>query len=195
MFNLILFGPPGSGKGTQACKIAEKYGFGHISTGEIFRREMKNETELGLKVKGIVERGELVPDEVLVEILEAGIRAKGVVEGMIFDGYPRTLQQADDLGILMQKKNDTIDIVLSLEVNDKEIIDRLLKRAQKEGRKDDTREVIENRIEVYNKQTQPLIDYYKERGVFASVNGIGTIDEIFDGICKVIDKKLSTASV
>lgn len=190
MFNLILFGPPGSGKGTQAAKIAEKYGFAHVSTGEIFRSEMRNETPLGVKVKGIVERGELVPDEVLVEILEAGIAKHEDADGIIFDGYPRTLQQAKDMDTIMEKRNDTIDLVLALEVDDEEIIKRLLKRAELEGRKDDTREVIENRIEVYNNQTQPLIDYYKEKGLFRSVNGIGTIDEIFESICREVDKAL-----
>jgi len=187
MFNLILFGPPGSGKGTQAVKIAEKYGFAHVSTGEIFRSEMRNETPLGVKVKGIVERGELVPDEVLVEILEAGIAKHEDADGIIFDGYPRTLQQAKDMDTIMKKRNDTIDLVLALEVDDEEIIKRLVKRAELEGRKDDTREVIENRIEVYNKQTQPLINYYKEKDLFRSVNGIGTIDEIFESICREID--------
>lgn len=190
MFNLILFGPPGSGKGTQAAKIAEKYGFAHVSTGEIFRSEMRNETPLGVKVKGIVERGELVPDEVLVEILEAGIAKHEDADGIIFDGYPRTLQQAKDMDTIMEKRNDTINLVLALEVDDEEIIKRLLKRAELEGRKDDTREVIENRIEVYNEQTQPLIDYYKEKGLFRSVNGIGTIDEIFESICREVDKAL-----
>ncbi len=190
MFNLILFGPPGSGKGTQAVKIAEKYGFAHVSTGEIFRSEMRNETPLGVKVKGIVERGELVPDEVLVEILEAGIAKHKDEDGIIFDGYPRTLQQAQDMDSIMKKRNDTINLVLALEVADEEIIKRLLKRAELEGRKDDTREVIENRIEVYNKQTQPLIDFYKEKGLFRSVNGTGTIDEIFENICLEIDKVL-----
>ena len=190
MFNLILFGPPGSGKGTQAAKIAEKYGFAHVSTGEIFRSEMRNETPLGVKVKGIVERGELVPDEVLVEILEAGIAKHEDADGIIFDGYPRTLQQAKDMDTIMEKRNDTINLVLALEVDDEEIIKRLLKRAELEGRKDDTREVIENRIEVYNNQTQPLIDYYKEKGLFRSVNGIGTIDEIFESICREVDKAL-----
>ncbi len=190
MFNLILFGPPGSGKGTQATKIAEKYGFAHVSTGEIFRSEMRNETPLGVKVKGIVESGELVPDEVLVEILEAGIAKHEDADGIIFDGYPRTLQQAKDMDTIMEKRNDTINLVLALEVDDEEIIKRLLKRAELEGRKDDTREVIENRIEVYNNQTQPLIDYYKEKGLFRSVNGIGTIDEIFESICREVDKAL-----
>jgi len=188
MFNLILFGPPGSGKGTQAAMLAKRYGFTHISTGEIFRREMKDETVLGLKVKNIVERGELVPDSLLVEILESAINRLGDVDGVIFDGYPRTLQQADDLKTLMVKRQDAVDMVLALEVNDSEIIQRLLKRAELEGRKDDTREVVENRIGVYNQQTQPLIDYYKAEGVFASVNGIGTIDDIQEKICGVIDE-------
>lgn len=190
MFNLILFGPPGSGKGTQAKKIADKYDFAHISTGEIFRSEMRNETPLGLKVKSIVEKGELVPDDVLAEIIEAGLAKNQDVEGIIFDGYPRTLRQADDLEGIMEKRNDQVDLVLALEVDDEEIIKRLLKRAELEGRKDDTREVIENRIEIYNKQTQPLIDYYSKKGLYRSVNGIGSVEEIFGSICREIDKAL-----
>jgi adenylate kinase len=190
MFNLILFGPPGSGKGTQAAKIADKYGFAHVSTGEIFRSEMRNETPLGIKVKGIVERGELVPDEVLVEILEAGIESQGDTKGIIFDGYPRTMQQAEDIDKIMDRRSDDIDLVLGLEVDDEEIIKRLLKRAEIEGRKDDTRDVIENRIKVYNDQTQPLINFYKQKGKYKSVEGIGTIDEIFVNICRVVEESM-----
>jgi adenylate kinase len=189
MFNFILFGPPGSGKGTQSVKIAEKYNLAHISTGDIFRRNIRENTPLGKKVQGIMEKGELVPDEVLVEVLEdALIQARGV-DGFVFDGFPRTLRQAGDLDQIMQKRNDQVSLVVALDVNDSEIIGRLLKRAEIEGRKDDTKEVIENRISVYNTQTQPLINYYKEKGLFASVNGIGSVDEIFSSICRLIDQK------
>ena len=188
MFNFILFGPPGSGKGTQSIKIAEKYNLAHISTGDIFRKNIREKTPLGLKVQSIIEKGELVPDELLVEILEDAMNSFEGIEGFVFDGFPRTIQQADDLSVLLNKRNDSVSLVLALDVNDDEIIGRLLKRAELEGRKDDTKEVIENRIGVYNSQTQPLIDYYKEKGKFTSVNGIGGIDEIFNSICEKIDE-------
>jgi adenylate kinase len=187
MFNFILFGPPGSGKGTQSIKIAEKYNFAHISTGDIFRKNIKEKTPLGIKVQAIIEKGELVPDELLIEILENAMDQYSGIDGFVFDGFPRTLQQADDLTEILHKRNEKVSLVLALEVNDDEIIDRLLKRAEKEGRKDDTRDVIENRIGVYNSQTQPLIDYYSQRDLFTSVNGIGSINEIFDAICAKID--------
>ena len=190
MFNFILFGPPGSGKGTQSIKIAEKYNFAHISTGDIFRKNIREKTALGLKVQSIIERGELVPDELLVEILEDAMDQFTGINGFVFDGFPRTIQQADDLAVILNKRNEGVSLVLALEVNDDEIITRLLKRAELQGRKDDTREVIENRIDVYNNQTQPLIDYYKGNGTFTAVNGIGTIDSIFDSICKEIDVKI-----
>lgn len=190
MFNFILFGPPGSGKGTQSIKIAEKYGFAHISTGDIFRKNIREKTALGAKVQSIIEKGELVPDELLIEILEDALDQHPDVAGFVFDGFPRTTQQAHDLDKMLNKRNESVSLVLALEVNDDEIIGRLLKRAEIEGRKDDTKEVIENRINIYNNQTQPLIDFYKEKGKFTSVNGIGGIEEIFKSICQAIDQKL-----
>lgn len=189
MFNFILFGPPGSGKGTQSVKVAEKYNLAHISTGDIFRRNIRENTPLGKKVKEIMEKGDLVPDAVLVEILEDALNLESGVDGFVFDGFPRTLQQAGDLDMIMQNRNDQVTLVVALEVNDDEIIGRLLKRAEIERRKDDTKEVIGNRIQVYNNQTQPLIRYYQEKGLFNSVNGIGSVDEIFNSICRLIDVK------
>jgi len=188
MFNFILFGPPGSGKGTQSIKIAEKYSLAHISTGDIFRKNIREKTTLGIKVQSIIEKGELVPDELLIDILEDAMNQYKNVKGFVFDGFPRTIQQAKDLDVLMEKRNDEVSLVLALEVNDDEIIGRLLKRAELEGRKDDTKDVIENRIGIYNSQTQPLIDFYKNKGKFTSVNGIGGIDDIFNSICKAIDQ-------
>lgn len=189
MFNFILFGPPGSGKGTQSIKIAEKYNFAHISTGDIFRKNIREKTELGLKVQGIIEKGELVPDELLIEILENAMDQFKNILGFVFDGFPRTIQQAKDLNMMLTKRNEAVSLVLALDVNDDEILTRLLKRAELEGRKDDTKEVIENRISIYNSQTQPLIDFYKKEGKFAAVEGIGSIDDIFKSICKIIDQK------
>ena len=191
MFNLVIFGPPGSGKGTQSVKIADKYNLAHISTGDIFRSEIKNKTELGLKVQGIIEKGELVPDDLLVELLENAMKKYKNIEGYIFDGYPRTIQQARDLDLLLKKSVDCVTLVLALEVDEEEIIQRLLKRAQEQGRKDDTEAVIRNRLEVYNKQTRPLIEYYNEQGKFLSVEGVGSIDEIFNNICSVIDRHMA----
>lgn len=188
MFNLILFGPPGSGKGTQSIKIAEKYNLAHLSTGDIFRHEIKNKTELGLRVQGIIEKGELVPDELLVELLENAMRKFHGNDGIIFDGFPRTCQQAKDLDLLLNKSADCVSLVLALEVNEEEVIQRLLKRAREQGRKDDSEEVIRNRMKVYHKQTSPLIEYYEKQGKYTSVHGIGCIDDIFISICNVIDQ-------
>jgi len=188
MFNFIIFGPPGSGKGTQSIKIAEKYNLAHISTGDIFRKNIKEKTELGLKVQGIIEKGDLVPDELLIDILDDAMNQYKNVKGFVFDGFPRTCQQAADFDVLLTKKNENVSLVLALEVNDDEIIGRLLKRAEMEGRKDDTKDVIANRIGIYNKQTQPLIDFYKKKDLFTSVVGIGGIDDIFGSICAEIDK-------
>lgn len=190
MFNFILFGPPGSGKGTQSIRIAEKYNLAHISTGDIFRKNIREKTPLGLEVKGIIEEGNLVPDELLVAILENAIDETKGFDGFVFDGFPRTVQQARDLESILKKRNEKVNMVLALDVNDDEIISRLLKRAELQGRKDDTREVIANRIQVYNKQTQPLISYYGKNGTFTSVDGIGTVDDIFNSIVKKIDAKM-----
>jgi adenylate kinase len=190
MFNFIIFGPPGSGKGTQSEKIAEKYNLAHISTGDIFRKNIKEKTELGLKVKSIIDSGELVPDELLIDILDTAINSFTGVNGFIFDGFPRTIRQADEFDEFLKNKDQEVSLVLELKVSNEEIITRLLKRAEDQGRIDDTREVIENRLKVYRRQTEPLIEYYKKKGKFESVYGIGTIDEIFNSICGVIDRHL-----
>ena len=189
MFNLILFGPPGSGKGTQSVRIAEKYSLVHISTGDIFRREIKNQSPLGMKVQGIIERGELVPDELLVDILRSALKQAGNPAGFVFDGFPRTLRQAGDLDNLLGETGEKVSLVLALEVDEEEVVVRLLKRAQLEGRKDDTEDVIRNRMQVYHSQTHPLIDYYDKQGKFISIHGVGSIDDIFADICKTIDNR------
>ena len=189
MFNFIMFGPPGSGKGTQSIKIAEKYGLVHISTGDIFRSEIRNKTVLGLKVQSIIEKGELVPDELLVDILRSAMHRYPNPDGFVFDGFPRTLRQANDLDQLMQEEGSAISLVVTLEVHDQEIIGRLLKRAELEGRKDDTEDVIRNRLDIYLGQTKPLIEFYIEQDKFAAVDGVGSVDEIFNSICEIIDQK------
>mgnify|MGYP006277625273 CR=1 FL=1 len=190
MFNLIIFGPPGSGKGTQSKKITEKYNIKHISTGDILRNEVKQQTELGMQAQSLMEKGELVPDELLIKILHSVMDKNKETAGFIFDGFPRTLVQAKELDKLMDQIDDSIDLVISLEVPDEEVVSRLLKRAEIEGRKDDNRITIGNRLNVYKEQTSPLLDYYAETNKLEKVDGVGTVDEIFDSICKVIDKYL-----
>jgi len=188
MYNLILFGPPGSGKGTQSSRIAEKYNLVHTSTGDIFRREIRNGSPLGLKVQSIIEKGELVPDDLLVDILRSALQRAAGINGFVLDGYPRTIRQAEDLDMLLKETGESLSLVLALDVDEEEVVTRLLKRAQLEGRKDDTEEVIRNRMKVYHSQTRPLTEYYHKQGKFLSVRGIGTIDDIFTEICKVIDR-------
>ncbi len=187
MFNLILFGPPGSGKGTQSVKTAEKYQLKHVSTGDILRAEIKAESPLGLKVKDVIERGELVSDDLLIEILHKVMDENKQVKGFIFDGFPRTIVQAEALDELMQKLNVEISKVISLDVADEEIISRLLKRAEIEGRKDDNKETINNRLSVYKNQTSPLLEYYDKQNKLAKINGVGSVEEIFDSICEKLD--------
>ena len=188
MRNLIIFGPPGSGKGTQSEHIAKKYNLAHISTGDIFRSEIKNKTELGLKVKGLIEKGELVPDELLIDILKNAMGKFENVDGFIFDGFPRTIPQAKDLDEVMDEMNDYINVVLALDVKDDEVITRLLKRAELQGRKDDNEDVIKNRLSIYKEQTEPLLEYYAQKDKLKMIHGVGSIEDIFEALCEVIDK-------
>ncbi len=194
MFNLVIFGPPGAGKGTQSVKIAEKYRLGHISTGDLLRNEIKNQTPLGLKVRNIIEKGELVPDELLIDLLKGAMHKHNDVNGFIFDGFPRTLMQAEELDRFLQGEGQRINLTLALEVEEEELIKRILHRAMESDRTDDTEEVIQNRLLVYHNQTKPLIDYYRKQGKFESVFGKGTIDQIFGKLCVVIDKHLLSGS-
>lgn len=187
MLNLVLFGPPGAGKGTQALKLAEKYKLMHISTGDILRKEIAGKTELGLKVKSIMDRGELVSDHILIEILQSVLDRHHDVNGFILDGFPRTVPQADALTAMLNGRGERIASVISLEVDDEELIRRLLNRAIEIGRSDDTEEVIRKRLVVYNLQTHPLLDYYKGHGLLKEVHGIGLVEEIFKNLCKSID--------
>ena len=186
MFNLILFGPPGAGKGTQAVKIAEKFGWKHISTGDILRAEVSQGTPLGLKVKSVMDAGHLVSDELLIEIMKSVYNNNSSVKGFVLDGFPRTLRQAQELDKMLSTLEHSISLVLSLEVNEDELVNRLLKRAQDQGRKDDTEEVIKNRLVQYHAHTKPLIDYYKEKKLFKDVFGEGTIEDIYIKLCSVI---------
>jgi len=189
MLNLIFFGPPGVGKGTQAAKVAKHYNLVHISTGDILRAEIKQETEIGLKVKDIIASGELVPDDLLIEILENTCDKHHGAKGFVFDGFPRTLRQAEALDEMMERKNCKVAKVISLDVQADELVRRLVNRAIEQGRTDDTADVIKNRLVVYQKHTKPLIDFYKKKDIFIEVPGMGAVEDIFKSICQVIDNR------
>lgn len=188
MLNLILFGPPGSGKGTQAAKLVEKYKLLHISTGDLFRYEMGNNTPLGLKAKDYMSKGMLVPDEVTIGMLKNKVESNLDAAGFIFDGFPRTIPQAEALDAYLAEKGTKVSGLLSLQVDDDEIVKRLLLRGETSGRADDTDEsIIRKRIDVYKSETQPVFDHYKQSSLSWNIQGIGTIDEIFDRLCEQID--------
>ncbi len=188
MTNLILFGPPGSGKGTQASKLVEKYGLLHISTGDLFRYEMGNDTELGQLAKSYISKGELVPDEVTIGMLKNKVNANPDVGGYIFDGFPRTIAQAKALDAFLTEKEDDITALIALDVDDEEIVSRLLNRGKTSGRADDNDEVIiRNRIEVYNNETSPVFDFYYEADRAFKIEGVGGIEEIYGRLTQTID--------
>lgn len=187
MLNIVIFGSPGAGKGTQAINIAQKYNLVHISTGEIFRNAIKNCTELGKQVKEIIDRGELVPDELVVNIIIEAIDNRNNGKGFIFDGFPRTFEQARQFGQIMDNRHMPVNIVLHLNVDDNEIIKRLLNRAKLDGRSDDTAEIIENRLQVYRKETEPLLDFYKGRNKLYEMDGMGNIEEVCIRSYQIID--------
>ncbi len=189
MVNIILFGPPGSGKGTQAAKLVEKYGFLHISTGDLFRYEMGNDTPLGLEAKSFIEKGELVPDSITIGMLKNKVEANPDVKGYIFDGFPRTIDQSKALDELMAGLGQSINLLIALSVDDEEIISRILQRGKTSGRADDNDEsIIRNRINVYNENTRQVYDYYDAKKVSQSVDGLGGIEDIFARLTSVIDQ-------
>lgn len=191
MINLILFGPPGSGKGTQAKHIVEKFNLMHISTGDLFRYEMGNDTPLGLKAKEFISKGELVPDEITIGMLKNKVNANEDAEGFIFDGFPRTIKQAEALDEFLNEKGEQVNLLLALQVDDDEIVSRILNRGKTSGRADDNDEsIIRNRIEVYNEETSPVYSYYDKQGKAQSISGIGEIDEIFDRLSQAIEKEM-----
>lgn len=184
MLNIVLFGPPGAGKGTQSQKLIEKYGLIHLSTGDILRSEIARGTALGMEAKQLMDRGDLVGDDIVIGMIEAKLDANPQANGFIFDGFPRTQAQAIALDDLLQKKGSAISAMLALEVNNEELVKRLLLRGQESGRPDDANEeIIRNRVNEYNNKTLPLKNYYSEQGKFHSINGIGTIDGIFKNLC------------
>jgi len=189
MINLVLFGPPGSGKGTQAEKLVEQYELLHISTGDLFRYEMGNDTPLGLEAKSYIEKGELVPDEVTIGMLRNKVEANPQAKGYIFDGFPRTVAQAEALDALLATSGHVVSKLLMLDVPDEELVKRLLNRGKTSGRADDNDEsIIRNRIEVYKSETSPVYDFYDNENKAVKVNGVGSIDEIFGRLCREIDE-------
>lgn len=175
---LLIVGPPGAGKGTQASQIAERFGIPAISTGDIFRANIKGQTDLGQRVQAIIEAGELVPDELTNEIVEDRLKQDDASEGFLLDGYPRTVEQVHALDDMLAPMGAKLNAVVLLEADTEAVVERLLKRAQLEGRADDTEDVIRHRQEVYAAQTAPLIDVFTKRGILVSVDGMGTVEEV-----------------
>lgn len=189
MTNIILFGPPGAGKGTQAEVLRDKYQLIHISTGDVFRYNIKNETELGMLAKSFMDKGQLVPDEVTINMLKAEVEKNPDANGFIFDGFPRTEAQADALEILLQSKNTQVNGMVALEVDDEVLVERLLERGKSSGRADDANEaVIRNRIKVYYNETAILKNYYQKQNKYFGVDGVGSIAEITERLSNVIDR-------
>ena len=186
MVNLVLFGPPGAGKGTQSEKLIAKYGFVHISTGDLFRWHTKNDTALGKRVKEIMYSGELVPDEITIAMLKEELDKNPQAKGFLFDGFPRTVAQAEALDRFMQENNSAIHHVVALEVTEAEVRARIAKRKLIDNRADDEEDKLNKRISEYFNKTIHVLPYYKQQGRLSAVNGIGEIDTIFQSICKII---------
>ena len=189
MLNVVLFGPPGAGKGTQSERLIDRYGLVHLSTGDIFRANIKGETELGMLAKSYMDKGELVPDAVTIDMLRSEVLKNEAAKGFIFDGFPRTNAQAVALDEFLKSLDTEISLMLALEVEEEELKTRLLKRAEVSGRPDDANpEIIQNRINVYNNETKPVKDFYQSQNKFISINGIGEIDEISNRLYQAIDQ-------
>ena len=192
MFNLILFGPPGSGKGTQSDRLVEKYGLIHLSTGNLLREEIANKTPLGKEAKKFIDHGQLVPDEVVIGMVDSFFDKHKDANGFLFDGFPRTVAQAQALDKLLTLKKTDIAVVLALDVTEAELINRLLNRGKTSGRSDDTDEhVIKKRFTVYTNETSPVADYYKKSRKFKSIQGEGSVDEINAALRQAIDKAMA----
>jgi adenylate kinase len=187
MLNVIIFGAPGTGKGTQSQNIIEKYNLLHLSTGDILREEIKIESQVGLAAKSYIDKGLLVPDSVIFDLLFHKTSKNTHVKGFIFDGFPRNNAQAEILDEKLADMNSPITLVLYLDVTEEELTKRILYRSQHSGRADDTEDVIKKRIEVYNQQTRPLLDYYRKQGKLIDIHGMGTIEEVFEKIAREID--------
>ena len=188
MLNIVIFGAPGSGKGTQSERIVEKYGINHISTGDVLRAEIKNGTELGKTAKGYIDQGQLIPDELMIDILASVFDSFKDSKGVIFDGFPRTIAQAEALKKMFAERGQDVSVMVDLEVPEDELMVRLIKRGKDSGRADDNEETIKKRLHVYHSQTAPLIDWYKNERKYQHINGLGTMEGIFAEICEAIDK-------
>jgi adenylate kinase len=190
MFNLILFGPPGSGKGTQSEKLIDKYGWIHLSTGNLLREEIANQTQLGLEAKNFIDKGQLVPDAVVIGMIRSALDANPQAKGFLFDGFPRTVAQSEALDELLREKGSEITLVLALEVSREELVQRLLNRGKTSGRSDDTNEdTIRARQIEYENKTAAVADYYSRFGKVAKVKGEGSIDEIFQSLARQIESR------
>lgn len=188
MLNIVLFGPPGAGKGTQATKLLEKYQLVHLSTGDLLRSEIAAKTELGLAAQEIISKGDLVSDDIVIGMIRSKLNSNKDANGFIFDGFPRTTAQAEALEKLLNEIQDSISAMIALDVEKEELINRLLLRGKESGRADDqSRDVIENRINVYHEKTSPVKGFYEKQNKYKPVNGMGTIDEIFERLCKTVD--------
>lgn len=190
MLNIVLFGPPGAGKGTQSAKLIEKHKLIHLSTGDLLRSEIAASSPLGLEAKKLMDQGMLVPDEVVIGMIDQKLEANKTANGFIFDGFPRTKAQAEALDKLLEKKGSSISMMLALEVDTDELTKRILLRGQNSGRSDDTDEsIVRKRVQEYNSKTAPLKDYYHAQHKYFAVNGLGEIDDIFKSLCEAIDRQ------
>ena len=191
MFNMVIFGGPGSGKGTQSENLINHYNLYHISTGEVLRDNISRGTEYGVTADKFISKGQLIPDELMIDILANLLDEKGeqTKNGVIFDGFPRTIAQAKALNDMLHKRGAKVDAVVGLEVDDNVLTERLLKRGKDSGRSDDNAETIKKRLDVYHSQTSPLRDFYIQEGNYAKINGVGTVDAIFEDIKKAVDSK------
>ena len=188
MLDIVIFGAPGSGKGTQSERIVEKYGINHISTGDVLRAEIKNGTELGKTAKGYIDQGQLIPDELMIDILASVFDSFKESKGVIFDGFPRTIAQAEALKKMLAERGQDVSVMVDLDVPEEELMVRLIKRGKDSGRADDNEETIKKRLHVYHSQTAPLIDWYKNEKKYQHINGLGTMEGIFAEICEAVDK-------
>ena len=188
MKNIVIFGAPGSGKGTQSDLMVQKYGLNHISTGDVLRAEIKKGTELGKTAASFIDKGNLIPDDLMISILAKVYDSFGDHKGVIFDGFPRTIPQAETLKKMLDERGDKVAAMIELDVPEAELMTRLIKRGEESGRADDNEETIKKRLQIYHQQTQPLIEWYKKEGLHYHINGHGTLERIFDDICQVIEK-------
>lgn len=187
MKNIVIFGAPGSGKGTQSALLVEKYGFKHISTGDVLRAEIKSGTELGKTAQAFIDKGQLIPDTLMIDILAATYDAMQPCDGVIFDGFPRTIPQAEALKVMLAERGTEVAGMLELDVPDEMLTERLINRGKTSGRADDNEETIKKRLTVYNEQTAPLIEWYEKEGKRHAVKGYGSLEEINSALCAVID--------